>query len=294
MFGLPSPLHELLDDPEVTDVLVNAGTEVWVERRGHLSPHGLLAPGELDAALERILAPLGRRLDRLSPTVDARLDDGTRICAVIPPIAVDGTCAAFRVLRHRSWEVSDFVDRPHDVERITALVTERSNVLVSGATGSGKTSLVGSLVSLVPHGQRVVVLEDTAELRIDHPHVIRLEARTATAEGRGLVTLDDLLRTSLRLRPDRLVVGEVRGPEAVTLVNALNTGHAGSLSTIHANSAADAIHRLELLLRRTMPGVDHTTVRRLVDTAIDVVVHVERRSNGTRRIVESVDPADVG
>lgn len=293
MLGLPAPLNDLFADPDVTDVLVNAGTEIWVERRGRLVPHGLLAPGEIDAALERILAPLGRRLDRLSPTVDARLDDGTRVCAVIAPIAIDGTCAAFRVLRHRTFGVADFVDRPSEITHLNSLVTERHNVLVSGATGSGKTSLVGALVSSAPDSQRIVVLEDTAELRVDHPHVIRLEARSATAEGRGHVSLDDLLRTSLRLRPDRLVVGEVRGAEALTLVNALNTGHAGSMSTIHANSASDAVRRLELLLQRSMPGVEHVTVRRLIDTAIDVVVHVERRSSGERRIVELREPESI-
>jgi pilus assembly protein CpaF len=283
---LPALVEHLMLRPDVTDVLVNNGTDVWVEANGQLIPAGSLEPGALDASLERILAPLGRRLDRLSPSVDARLADGTRLCAVIPPISPDGTTASFRVLRHRRCSIDDFTDDAGHQDTLRGLVSSRSNLLVSGATGSGKTTLLSAIVDSIRHSERIVVLEDTKELVVSHPHCVRLEARPPTPDGRGEVTLDDLLRTALRLRPDRIVIGEIRDREAVTLVNALNTGHSGSLASIHANSAADAIHRLRLLVSRLMPGVASSTVSLLVRNAIHAVVHLERMSSGLRRIAE--------
>jgi len=281
---LPPLIRDLLDDHQVTDVLVNNGTDVWAERRGRVDFCGHLQPGDVEAMFERILASSGRRLDRLHPVVDTRLPDGTRVCGVIPPIAVDGACAAFRSLGKNLFGIDDFTDDSFVRAAVRDLVAARHNVLVSGATGAGKTSLLAALVDDASLHDRIVVLEDTTELAVTHPHVVRLECRPATAEGRGAIDLDALLRTSLRLRPDRIVVGEIRGIEAVTLVNALNTGHRGSLATIHANSATDAIARLGLLLRRSTPGLDRATVDEMITAAIHTVVHVERLGNGRRAI----------
>lgn len=281
---LPALIRDLLDDHRVTDVLVNNGTDVWAERHGRIDFCGHLQPGDVEAMFERILASSGRRLDRLHPVVDTRLPDGTRVCGVIPPIAVDGACAAFRSLGRHTFSVDDFTDDASVSAAVLDLVAARHNVLVSGATGAGKTSLLAALIDNTPSHDRVVVLEDTTEIAVTHPHVVRLECRPATAEGRGAIDLDTLLRTSLRLRPDRIVVGEIRGTEAVTLVNALNTGHRGSLATIHANSATDAIARLGLLLRRSTPGLDRTTVHEMIAAAIHTVIHVERLDSGERTI----------
>ena len=283
---LPPLLEHLLTRPEVTDVLVNGGTDIWVEADGVLLPAGHLSPGELEASLERVLAPLGRRLDRLSPSIDARLPDGTRLCAVVPPIAADGPAVALRVLRHRRCSIADFTDEPRMEHDVIDLVANRSNILVSGATGAGKTTLIAAITDSIRHSERLVVLEDTKEILTSHPHCLRLEARPPTPDGRGEVTLDHLLRTALRLRPDRLILGEIRDREAITLLNALNTGHSGSLASIHANSAADALRRLELLVTRLVPGI--TTARELITSAIDAIVHVMRESDGRRRIVEIV------
>lgn len=286
---LPPMLQRLCSDGEVTDILVNHETEVWAERQGVLLREGDLAPGALDLSLERILTPLGRRLDRLSPMVDARLPDGTRVCAVIAPIAVSGTCAAFRLFRHRTFAPADFVD-DHSASIITDIlerITESgANVLVTGATGSGKTSLVATLLEMDRH-DRVVILEDTREISLTHDHTLHLEARPATNEGRGRVTLDDLLRTAMRLRPDRIVVGEVRGPEALTLIHAMSTGHRRCLATVHANSALDGLNRLELLALQGLPGWTTRDVRALVDTAIGCVIHMSRGPHG-RRIIDHI------
>jgi pilus assembly protein CpaF len=281
---LPPILAHLLSRPDVTDVLVNGGTDIWVEADGVLLRAGQLEPGELESSLERVLAPLGRRLDRLSPSIDARLPDGTRLCAVVPPIATDGPAMALRVLRHHRCCIADFTDDPRIERSVVDLVAGRANILVSGATGAGKTTLIAAIVDSIRHSERLVVLEDTKEILTSHPHCLRLEARPPTPDGRGEVTLDHLLRTALRLRPDRLVLGEIRDREAITLLNALNTGHSGSLASIHANSAADALRRLELLVTRLVPGI--TTAGELVATTIDAVVHVARESDGRRRIVD--------
>ncbi|MEY2610405.1 MAG: putative type secretion system protein, partial [Actinomycetota bacterium] len=236
MTGLPEQLQSIASDSLVTDILVNNGTEVWFERCGELYRSSDLPRGVIDTHLERILSPLGRRLDRLSPMVDARLADGTRVCAVIPPIAVTGTCAAFRLFRQKTYTLDSFTDSPDALRELRCC---DGNILVTGSTGSGKTSLVASLLANCPVTERTVVIEDTHELPLRSGHTVRLEARPPNAEGRGSVSLDDLLRTALRLRPDRIVVGEIRGPEALTFVHAMNTGHTGSMSTVHANSALD-------------------------------------------------------
>ena len=289
---LPPQLNEHFSDSSVTDVLVNNSTEVWVERSGTLVRVDDLEPGQIEIALERILTPLGRRLDRLSPIVDARLPDGTRVCAVIHPIAVNGTTAAFRLFRQQTFPLIDFCDNSqhslHDA--LKELAESQHNILITGATGSGKSCLVSSLISRdeenAPTSERIIVIEDTHELVISHPHTVRLESRVATAEGRGQVSLDDLLRSALRLRPDRLIVGEVRGVEALTLVQAMNTGHSRCLATLHANSALDGLHRLDLLTMQAAPGWTLQDARHMVNSAIDIVIHMSRRPYGKRCVMQ--------
>ena len=289
---LPPQLNEYFNDPTVTDILVNNATDVWVERSGQLVRGDDLQPGQIDIAIERILTPLGRRLDRLSPIVDARLPDGTRLCAVIHPIAVHGTTAAFRLFRQQTFPLIEFCDdSEHSLhEALTELAQSRHNILITGATGSGKSCLISSLISHDAEHQelsdRIIVIEDTHELVISHPHTVRLESRVATAEGRGQVSLDDLLRSALRLRPDRLIVGEVRGVEALTLVQAMNTGHSRCLATLHANSAVDGLHRLDLLTMQAAPGWTLQDARHMVNTAIDIVIHMSRRPYGKRCVMQ--------
>ena len=286
---LPAALQQHVEDDLVTDILINHETEVWVERHGTLARVEDLVPGAIDRALERILTPLGRRLDRLSPMVDARLPDGTRLCAVIAPIATEGTCAAFRIFRSRTFQLSDFFAEPNDptlAQVVSDINHSKANVLITGATGSGKTSLVAALITMAHH-ERVIILEDTREITIDHDHAVCLEARPATAEGRGAVSLDDLLRTALRLRPDRMVLGEVRGPEALTLLQALSTGHQRCLATIHANSASEGLNRLEILALQGLSGWNLSDVRSMAESAVGYVIHMVRGPNG-RRIIDHI------
>ena len=284
---IPAELREYFDDPTVTDVLVNEGTEVWVERDGHLERVATVPPRSIDIAVERILAPLGRRLDRLSPMVDARLADGTRMCAVIPPVSIHGTTVAFRKFRQHVFTLDDFTTERHAANISARLSRSRGNVLITGATGSGKTSLLAALASASAPDHRLVVLEDTSELVIDHPHVVRLETRAASADGRGEITLHDLVRTSMRLRPDRLIIGEVRGSEALALVQAMNTGHSGCLATLHATSALDALRRLDLLTLQAADGWTLNDARHTVDRAFDMVIHLARDADGKRVIDEA-------
>jgi pilus assembly protein CpaF len=278
-------LDTLLADPAVDEILVNAGGDVWVERHGVLEPRSSVPSGVLPVVLERILAPTGRRLDRSNPVVDARLPDGSRVCAVVEPVAVDGATVSIRRFRRRAMELRAFCG--DDVGSVLAeVVRARCNVVVSGATSSGKTSLLAALLDVVDPGDRIVVLEDTAELSPSAPHVVRLEARAATPDGVRAVTLADLVRTALRLRPDRLVVGEVRGDEVLALVQAMNTGHDGSLSTCHANTALDALHRLETLAMHAAPTWPLPAIRMHLTRSIDVIVHVERGSGPARRVAE--------
>jgi pilus assembly protein CpaF len=281
--GLGS-LQGLLDDPEVDEVMVNAGREVWIERRGRLVRAGHIPPGRLDAVVERILAPLGRRLDRASPVVDARLPDGSRVCAVAPPIAVDGPCLCIRRFRVSAVPLNAFGPSPV-VELLTQVVHARCNVVVAGATSAGKTTLLNAMAGVVAVGERLVTLEDTAELRLPGEHVVRLEARPATADGPPPVELQQLLRAALRLRPDRLVIGEVRGPEALDLLQAMNTGHDGSMATVHANSPDDTVRRLAAMVLQAghLPAA---VVGDLVRSSIDIVVQVARGPGGERQVVQ--------
>jgi pilus assembly protein CpaF len=286
------PLEDLLADPLVEEVMVNGPESVYVERAGRIEATSVRFAGEeeLRNAIERILAPLGRRIDELSPMVDARLADGSRVNVVIPPLAIDGPVLSIRRFGAERPGPEKLVGlgtlSAAQCERLQAAVAGRRSVLISGGTGSGKTTLLNALSSFIASGERVVTIEDAAELRLQQPHVVRLESRPASVEGRGEVTVRDLLRNALRMRPDRIVIGEVRGPEALDLLTALNTGHDGALSTVHANSPADALGRLETLALMAGVGLPHEAIAEQVQRGIDLVVHLERRRDGARRVAE--------
>lgn len=284
------PLEPLLADPAVTDVLVSAPDRVWVDRGGGLRLTDVSFP---DAAAvrrlaQRLAAVAGRRLDDARPWVDARLPDGTRMHAVLPPVAVGSTCLSLRVVRPRAFSLHELMSAgtvPPGGDRLfRALIEARVSYLISGGTGSGKTTLLSTLLGLVGEHERIVLAEDSAELRPDHPHVVRLESRPANQEGAGLVTLRDLVRQALRMRPDRLVVGEVRGAEVTDLLAALNTGHDGGCGTVHANTAADVPARLEAL--GTAAGLDRAALHSQLSAALSVVVHLVRGRGGGRRVAE--------
>lgn len=292
MQGL-GPLEALLAEPSVNEVMVNNGGEVWVERAGTVERAGRLAADVVPRLIERILNPLGRRLDRLAPIVDARLPDGSRVCAVIPPIAIDGPCLSLRRFGVQRRSLADF--GAADVAAVLVdIVRSRCNVLISGATSSGKTTLLNALAAHIAPGERIITLEDTAELRLVAAHVLRLESRPATVDGVPAITMTDLVRTSLRLRPDRLVVGEVRGAEVVDMLQALNTGHDGSLTTCHANNPIDAVRRITALVHQHAPGWPLAAVDDHVRSSIDVIVHVARGAEGRRRVDEIVELAPSG
>ncbi|MGW2325668.1 TadA family conjugal transfer-associated ATPase [Streptomyces sp. NPDC001700] len=284
------PLEPLLAAPDVTDVLVTAPDEVWVDRGAGLERTGVTFA---DAAAvrrlaQRLAAVAGRRLDDARPWVDARLPGGTRLHAVLPPVAVGSTCLSLRVVRPRAFSLSELVTAgtvpPGGAELLRAMLAARLSFVVSGGTGSGKTTLLSTLLGLVGREERIVLAEDSAELRPDHPHVVRLETRPANQEGRGQVTLRDLVRQALRMRPDRLVVGEVRGPEVTDLLGALNTGHEGGCGTVHANTAGDVPARLEAL--GSTAGLDRAALHSQLAAALSVVVHLVRDRGGRRRIAE--------
>lgn len=286
------PLEILLADPAVEEVMVNGPDRVYVERGGRIEPTTVAFADEeeLRNAIERILAPLGRRVDELSPMVDARLADGSRVNVVIPPLALDGPAISIRRFGARRPDPDELVElgtlNQAQLDALRAAIRARRSILVSGGTGSGKTTLLNALSSFVDPAERVVTIEDAAELRLQQPHVVRLESRPAGVEGRGEVTIRDLLRNALRMRPDRIVIGEVRGPEALDLLTALNTGHDGALSTVHANSPADALNRLETLALMAGVGLPHEAIAEQVRRGIDLVVHLRREADGSRRVSE--------
>jgi pilus assembly protein CpaF len=292
-FGL-GPLEPLLADPAVDEILVNGvgpDRAVWVERQGRLEATSVWFASEDDLrhAIERVLAPLGRRVDEAEPLCDARLPDGSRVNVVLPPLAVDGPVLTIRRFRPRGFSADDLVALGTWTAPLRELlgqaVRSRLNLLVSGGTGSGKTTTLNALSGFVPDGERVVTIEDTAELRLQRPHVVRLEARPASVEGRGEVTIRRLVRNALRMRPDRIVVGEVRGPEALDMLGAMSSGHDGSLCTVHAGSPEEALRRLETLALMAGVGLPHAAVREQVASAVDLVVHQARLADGARQVV---------
>ncbi|HEX2070598.1 MAG TPA: CpaF family protein [Thermoleophilaceae bacterium] len=287
------PLEPLLADPAVDEVMVNGPGDVYVERGGRIRPAGVRfeTDAELSHAIERILAPLGRRVDEASPLCDARLADGSRVNVVIPPLSLSGPCLTIRRFRREGLSLEDLVRlgtlAQEAAELLARCVAARASILVSGGTGSGKTTTLNALSGAIPDDERIVTIEDAAELRLRQAHVVRLESRPPSLEGRGEVTIRALVRNALRMRPDRIVVGEVRGGEALDLLQALNTGHEGSLSTVHANSACDALARVETLALMAGIGLPHAVVRDQVARAVELVVHQERRPDGSR-VIETV------
>src|SRR3954453_15718689 len=287
------PLEPLLADPAVDEVMVNGPEAVYVERAGKLERVAVsfASEAELVHAIERVLAPLGRRVDEAAPLCDARLADGSRLNVVIPPLALSGQCLTIRRFRRDGFSLGELVSGgtlPRELAELLALcVAARASILVSGGTGSGKTTTPTALSGRIPGGERIVTIEDAAELRLRQRHVVRLESRPANLEGRGEVTIRQLVTNALRMRPDRIVVGEVRGAEALDMLQALNTGHDGSLTTLHANSPADAVRRLETLALMAAIGLPAAAVREQVASALDLVVHQARAPDGSRR-VESV------
>ena len=286
------PVQPFFDDPDVSDILVNGPHEIWIDRGQNLEATTATFDSDehVVATVERVIAPLGLRLDRSSPMVDARLADGSRLHAVLPPASVDFPLVAIRRFTQRVQSMDDLVTAgtatPGEVQRIASAVRDRRAIVVSGGTGAGKTTLLNLLAGAIPEGERVVTVEDAAELDLPG-HVVRLEARPANSEGRGEITIRSLLRSALRLRPDRIVLGEVRGPEALDLITALNTGHRGSLTTVHANSPDEAVLRLETLAL-SAGNTSERAVTRQLHSAIDVIVQIERVGN-RRRIVEIAD-----
>ena len=290
--NLLGPLQPHMESPDVKEIMVTSGRRVWVEGRGGIRAAGELTTEQVHTVIERITRFSGRRVDLTSPMVDVRLDDGSRACVVLPPVAVDGAVICIRRFTRSVLPLTAFTDHA-GVQELRRLIATRANVVVSGATSTGKTSLLASLMAAVPPRERIVVVEDTTELDPPNPHLVRLQTRPATADGVGAVSARDLVRASMRLRPDRLVVGEVRGGEVVDMLVALTSGHDGCLSTVHARSAADARERLITLALRDNPQFDRQALVALVHQAVDAVVHLERLPDGARSVA-CIDPTPRG
>ena len=285
------PIEPLLQDPDVSDVLVNTSRQVYVERLGKLesTPVIFRDDAHLLQIIDRIVSRVGRRIDESSPMVDARLPDGSRVNAIIPPLALDGPILSIRRFGRSPLTVDDLIRigslTPETVALLQAMVRARLNILISGGTGSGKTTLLNCLSSFIPETERIVTIEDSAELQLQQPHVVRLETRPPNIEGKGEVTQRELVRNSLRMRPDRIVVGEVRGGEALDMLQAMNTGHDGSISTIHANSARDALQRLEMMIQLSGVAVPMKAMRQQISSALNLVVHTARLAEGARKVI---------
>jgi pilus assembly protein CpaF len=290
VYGL-GPIEPLLRDPEVADILVNGPRQVYVERAGRLelTPIVFRDEAHLMQIIDRIVSRVDRRIDESSPMVDARLPDGSRVNAIIPPLAIDGPVLSIRRFGQSPLSMQNLIENgsltPAIAGLLRAMVRARCNILISGGTGSGKTTLLNCLTAYVPDAERIVTIEDSAELRLQQPHVVRLETRPPNIEGRGEVTQRDLVRNALRMRPDRIIVGEVRGAEALDMLQAMNTGHDGSISTIHANSARDSLARLEVMMQMAGLGLGTRALRQQISQAIDVVVQIARLADGSRKVV---------
>jgi pilus assembly protein CpaF len=286
-------------DPTVSDILINGPKTVYVERQGRLELTDVtfLDDRHLLQILQRIVGRVGRRVDETRPMVDARLPDGSRINAIIPPVALDGALVSIRRFASRPLQLADLVDRKALTQPmatfLAACVTARLNILISGGTGSGKTTLLNALSAHIPEGERVATIEDAAELRLQQRHVVRMETRPAGVEGTGEVTTRDLVRNVLRMRPDRIVIGECRGAEALDMLQAMNTGHNGSLTTVHANDTSDAIDRLEMMAGLAGSEIPLWIVRRQIAAAIHLIVQVSRLTGGGRKVVRISEVAGI-
>ena len=285
------PLEELLADDTVTEIMVNGPHRVYVERGGKLQLTDLqfLDDASVMAIIERIVSPIGRRIDESQPYVDARLADGSRVNAIIPPLSLTGPTVTIRKFAKKTLTVEDFIRfgtwTRNAAEFMKACVIMRKNIIVAGGTGSGKTTLLNLLSGFIPHDERIVTVEDAAELRLVQPHVVRLEARPPNIEGRGAVTIRDLVKNCLRMRPDRIIVGECRGGEALDMLQAMNTGHDGSLTTVHANSPRDVISRLETMVLMSGMELPSRAIREQIASAVDIIIHESRLSDGSRKVV---------
>jgi pilus assembly protein CpaF len=290
LFGL-GPLEPLLSDPTISDILVNSYANIYIERRGKLEKTNISFKDDehLMRVIERIVSTVGRRIDEAQPMVDARLPDGSRVNAIIPPLAIDGPVLSIRRFGADPLKMPALIENGALTKEIAILfemcVRAHLNVIISGGTGAGKTTLLNALSAYIPADERIVTIEDSAELQMQQPHVVRLETRPMNIEGKGEVTQRDLVRNALRMRPDRIVIGEVRGGEAIDMLQAMNTGHDGSLTTIHANSPRDALARLETMIQMTGMRLSDRAMRQQVASAVNVVIQVARLTDGTRRII---------
>jgi pilus assembly protein CpaF len=289
------PIGPLLRDASITEVMINSAAEVYVERGGRIERTKVAFHSDADVRhlIERVTSPLGLRADATSPWVDARLPDGSRFHAILPPIALRGPVVTIRKFAEALWTIDDLITmgslNDADAVRLASAVRERCNVLVSGGSGTGKTTLLGVLARLIPDDERIVTIEDAAELRLGLRHVVALECRPPNIEGRGEVSLRDLVRCAMRMRADRIVVGEVRGPEALDMLQALTSGHTGSMATVHADAPREALMRLEMMALMAAPGLSVAAARRQVVSAIDLVVHLARDADGQRRVAQITD-----
>ena len=286
------PLDVLLRDDSITEIMVNGPDKVYVERKGkiELTPYTFDGPSHIMRIIERIVAPIGRRVDESSPMVDARLPDGSRVNAIIPPLSLVGPVLTIRKFARVPLGVEDLIRygtcSPEFMEFVKACVLARLNIVVSGGTGSGKTTLLNVLSSFIPNNERIVTIEDAAELQLRQEHVVTLEARPPNLEGKGQITIRQLVINALRMRPDRIVVGEVRGGEALDMLQAMNTGHDGSLTTLHSNNARDTLRRLETMVLMAGMDLPLRAIREQVAAALNMIVHVQRMRDGSRKVVE--------
>lgn len=290
VFGL-GPLELLLADKTISDILVNGARNVYVERRGKLERADVAFRDDahLMQIIDRIVSRIGRRIDESSPMVDARLQDGSRVNAIIPPLSIDGPVLSIRRFGAEPLTIKNLIDlkalTPQLVQVLEACVKSRLNILISGGTGAGKTTMLNSLSGFIPHNERLVTIEDSAELLLQQPHVVRLETRPPNIEGRGEIAQRSLLRNALRMRPDRIIVGEVRGEEAIDMLQAMNTGHDGGMTTIHANSPRDALSRLETMIAMANLRISDKAMRQQISSAINLIIQVSRMSDGTRKVM---------
>ena len=289
LFGL-GPLEPLLADPTISDILVNSHSKIYIERKGKLEKTSIAFKDDehLMRVIERIVSTVGRRIDEAQPMVDARLPDGSRVNAIIPPLAIDGPTLSIRRFGTDPLKMAALIENGALTKEIAILfemcVKARLNLIISGGTGAGKTTLLNALSAFIPSDERIVTIEDSAELQLQQPHVVRLETRPPNIEGKGEVTQRDLVRNALRMRPDRIVIGEVRGGEAIDMLQAMNTGHDGSLTTIHANSPRDALSRMETMIQMTGMRLSDRAMRQQIASAVDLVIQVARLTDGTRRV----------
>jgi pilus assembly protein CpaF len=284
------PLQPLLDDPDISEIMVNGKDNIFIEQKGKLTRANITfeSDEQILRVIDRIILPLGRRIDADSPTVDARLPDGSRVNAVIPPVAIDGPTITIRKFGKNRLNMSQLIEKGSLTQNmakfIEACVVSKLNIIVSGGTGSGKTTLLNAISSYIPDGNRIITIEDAAELKLQQSHIVRMEAKPANVEGKNAVTIRDLVRNSLRMRPDRIVVGEVRGGECLDMLQAMNTGHDGSLTTLHANTPRDAISRMETLTLMAGMDLPLRVVREQIASAVDLIIQLSRLKDGSRRV----------